>query len=38
MARFEKEEILPTSGHLNKIANFFDVSTDYLLIVLVKKK
>lgn len=31
IARFEKEEILPTSDTLNKIANFFDVSTDYLL-------
>lgn len=31
IARFENEEILPTSDTLNKIANFFDVSTDYLL-------
>ncbi|AQP95793.1 MULTISPECIES: helix-turn-helix domain-containing protein [Bacillus] len=31
ITRFEKDEILPTSETLNKIANFFDVSIDYLL-------
>ncbi|MDO3654589.1 helix-turn-helix domain-containing protein [Bacillus subtilis] len=31
ITRFEKEEILPTSETLSKIANYFDVSIDFLL-------
>ncbi|QPZ41501.1 helix-turn-helix transcriptional regulator [Bacillus halotolerans] len=31
ITRFEKDEILPTSETLSKIANFFDVSIDFLL-------
>lgn len=31
IARFEKDEMLPTSETLNKIANYFDVSIDHLL-------
>lgn len=31
ITRFEKDEILPTSETLSKIANYFDVSIDFLL-------
>ncbi|MGM0922210.1 MAG: helix-turn-helix domain-containing protein [Bacillota bacterium] len=31
ITRFERDEMLPTSETLNKIANYFDVSIDHLL-------
>ncbi|MGG0777433.1 helix-turn-helix domain-containing protein [Bacillus rugosus] len=31
ITRFEKDEILPTSETLSKIANYFDISIDFLL-------
>lgn len=31
IGRWEREEVLPTADFIIKIADFFDVSTDYLL-------